>query len=79
MYYGLIDGDFYFSSDLKSLIVNNKNLELDLQAIDYFLMYSYNLSPKSILKNVYKLKSGCFLELNVQEFIKDSQNFYISK
>ena len=50
LYYGLIDGDFYFSSDLKSLIVNNKTLELDLQAIDYFLMYSYIPSPKSILK-----------------------------
>ena len=47
LYYGLIDDDL-FSSDLKSLIVNIKNLELDLQAIDYFLMYSYIPSPKSI-------------------------------
>lgn len=76
LYYGLINGDFYFSSDLKSLIVNNKNLELDLQSIDNFLMYSYIPSPKSILKNIYKLQSGCYLELNVQEFIKHNKNFY---
>ena len=76
LYFGLIDEDFYFSSDLKSLIVNNNNLELDHQAINHFLMYSYIPSPQSILKNIYKLESGCFLELNVKRFLKKEKDFY---
>lgn len=76
LYYGSINGDFYFSSDLKSLIENNKNLQLDHESINYFLKYSYIPSPKSIFKNIYKLDAGGILEFDVSKFLKQNKSYY---
>ncbi len=76
LYYGVIDNKFYFTSDLKSIILNNKNLELDYRAVNNFLMYSYVPSPQSILKNIYKLEAGFFMELNINNFLNGVKEFY---
>ncbi|MAV64097.1 MAG: asparagine synthase (glutamine-hydrolyzing) [Pelagibacteraceae bacterium TMED124] len=77
LYYGSIDNSFYFSSDLKNILLNNKNLHLNFDAINSFLMFSYIPSPQSILKNIFKLQSGNYIEIDVKKFNSGHKKYSI--
>ena len=68
LYYGTINNNFVFGSELK--IFNNFpnfRKKISREAIDYFLKYSYIPEPYSIYENIFKLNSGEFLEIDLNK------------
>lgn len=66
LYYGSIEGTFYFASELKAIknILTNK-LTINFISINSFLSNGYIKSPNTIWKNVYKLDPGSYLKVNI--------------
>lgn len=64
LFYHLLDGNFTFSSEIKSLL-ENKNIErkLDQSQLYYYLVYGYVPHPNTLLKNVKNLLPGYFLKI----------------
>jgi len=65
LYYGWVNDNFVFSSELKSFkkfpgFTNQINRE----ALDQYLRLMYVPAPYSIYENVYKLEPGCLLKIN---------------
>ncbi len=59
LFYYHIPGRFFFASELKALMANPAfPRTLDLEGLNYYLMYGYVPGAKSILKNVCKLPAG---------------------
>ena len=59
LYYGHLNGDFAFASDLDVFRgYPDWNPEIDPVAVERFLRYSYVPAPMSIYKGIYKLKPG---------------------
>jgi len=63
LYYSLDSDYFSFSSELKSIIKNNK--ELNINSVSSFFQYGYITGADSIYKNIYKLKPGNFLKFSL--------------
>ena len=65
LYWGKIDNNFFFGSELKSIkkFFGFKNI-LSKIAINYFIKWGFITAPLSIYKNVYKLKPGEFIEVD---------------
>ncbi len=66
LYYGIINGNFIFASELKAI----KNLSffkesVNKSALYQFLNYSYVPSPLTIYNNVFKIEPGQYLELKI--------------
>ena len=63
IYYSLVNNTLIFGSEIKALL--NHSLikkELNLSALNEYLLYEYVPTPNSIFKNIYKLEPGHFLE-----------------
>jgi len=65
LYYGWVNDNFVFSSELKSFkkfpgFTNQINRE----ALDQYLRLMYVPAPYSIYENIYKLEPGCLLKIN---------------
>ncbi len=56
--------NFSFASEMKALLQNPINRDVDHNAINYFLTYGYVPSPQSILKSVKKLPPAHVLTLD---------------
>lgn len=65
LYWGKIENNFFFGSELKSIkkFFGFKNI-LSKIAINYFIKWGFITAPLSIYKNVYKLKPGEFIEVD---------------
>ena len=64
LYYGLLNNNFVFSSELNPIIKNFKtNLKIDKSSVNIFLKKGYIPAPSSIFKNINKLKPGTYLEI----------------
>jgi asparagine synthase (glutamine-hydrolysing) len=66
LYWGLNEDAFFFGSELKSL----KELplwtcEMDPEALQQYLRYTYVPTPYSIYKNVYKLRPGHYMTYEI--------------
>ena len=58
LYYGWQGGAFLFGSELKSLRCHSEfNPEIDREALDLFMRFSYVPTPYSIYKNIYKFNN----------------------
>jgi len=74
LYYTLQNGTFVFASELTALKqLPFLELEIDKTSIAQFLAYEYVPTPRTIFKNVYKLRPGFFLtfqngELNTTQY-----------
>jgi len=67
LYYGKINNDFVFSSELKAIIAAYKpSLSINRNALSSYLRYAYVPTPYSIFENVGKLEPGMFLILNAE-------------
>ena len=67
LYYGLIDGNFIFSSELKffnEILLSKPNL--NLQSASLMIEYGYVPTPLSIYKNINKLEQGGIVEFSVK-------------
>ena len=64
LYYGMIKGNFVFSSELKALrSIFKKELQVSKDSMNLMLRFGYVPSPNSIYKNIFKLKAGHFLKV----------------
>jgi asparagine synthase (glutamine-hydrolysing) len=66
-YYYYFNNLFIFSSELKSFHKHKEfKKEINLDSVATFLQFGYILEPYSIFKNTFKLKAGCYLELDLK-------------
>ena len=79
LYYGWLDGTFYFMSELKSLkFKKNFGPNISKKSINFFLKYGFISCPNSIFENFYKLYPGSILEID-QNNHKIKKYYDISK
>ena len=66
---------FFFSSELSAIMsLENFRATLNHDSIIEFLKRSYIPSPLSIFKDIYKLKPGHYLELDLTKIFKIKSN-----
>ncbi|MDC2978925.1 asparagine synthase (glutamine-hydrolyzing) [Pelagibacteraceae bacterium] len=66
LYYGDINGNLVFSSELKVFKKFPKfNNPISYEAYDNYLKYNFIPAPLTIYEKVYKIKQGCFLTINL--------------
>jgi len=62
LYYAVIDGEFFFASEIKAILQNKDfKKEIDLQSLHDLLTFRYVPEPNTILKGVRKLLPGHYL------------------
>jgi asparagine synthase (glutamine-hydrolysing) len=73
MYYQQQKDNFYFSSEIKSILEVNgffqlssaeKNQQINISAVHHFLSFNYVPQPITIFKDVFHVKPGHYLEIN---------------
>ena len=63
LYYSLQDGEIYFGSELKSIVVYpNIRREISLSGLNCFLALNYVPGPLTLVEDIVKLMPGHFLE-----------------
>ncbi len=76
IYFGNSNGKFYFSSELKAIIKDNQFYkEIDRNSVRYLMSYNYIPSPLSIFKNIFKLKHGHYIQINLNKFDFHNKSF----
>jgi asparagine synthase (glutamine-hydrolysing) len=65
IYYSLLpDGQFVFGSEMKVVLAHpGVQREVDLIALNEYLSYEYVPTPRTILRNIYRLEAGYLLRL----------------
>ena len=66
LYYYEDNEAFYFASELKAFAPSLERFNIDETALNLFLTLSYIPAPYTIYKGIYKLKQGCYMELDEQ-------------
>ncbi len=62
MHYTMIDGDFVYASEIKSILKHPKfKKEFNEKALDSYLSFQYAVPPETFFKGVYCLMPGHFL------------------
>ncbi len=62
LYYGTVDGDFVFGSELKAIRRHpDFAAEIDRNALARFLVHNYIPAPDSVYRGIKKLRPGCLL------------------
>lgn len=75
VYFGFLNQNFVFASELKSfLVLGPDNFFLNKVAALELLRRSFIPAPLSILKHVYKLTPGCYIKINKRKIFKISKN-----
>lgn len=65
LYYGYMDGKFFFSSELKALSVCHLGkLEINNSALAEYLQLTYIPAPNTIFKNISKLEAGTWMSVS---------------
>ena len=70
LYYGNINGQISWTSELKAIkkfYENQNSLEYDYTSFYDFLTYLYIPTPKSMYKNVYKLEPAHYLKIDIKD------------
>lgn len=67
LYYYNQEDKFLFSSEMKPILKIVENFELDLNALNEYCTLRYNPSPKTAVKEIYKLYPGEILEYNLKQ------------
>lgn len=65
LYYGFVNENFVFASDLGSItVLEDFHNEIDTEVLQIYFIHGYIPAPYSIYKDIYKLDAGCMLEIN---------------
>ena len=68
LYYGIINNNFFFSSQLKAIKeINDLKFEINKESLNYYFNYCYIPSPLSIYKNISKLEPGSYISFFIQK------------
>jgi asparagine synthase (glutamine-hydrolysing) len=63
LYYLEFNGVFYFSSEIKAFLkIPDYKCSLNFNTLEQYSIFSYCVAPNTILKNIYKLRPGFYLE-----------------
>ena len=77
IYYGFIDDEFVFGSDLSSFTaLKHFKKEIDRNALALFMRYSYITAPHTIYKNINKLIPGSLLKISIKNKVPDIIKFW---
>jgi asparagine synthase (glutamine-hydrolysing) len=70
-------GELIFGSEIRSLsILNGNPLEPDPNLIAEFLLNGFLYEPNSGYKNVEKIPPGCWLQVNLENFVETRERYY---
>lgn len=70
LYFGLIANNFFFASELKSLLVHPLfKGEINKTALSKFMQFNYVPAPYSIFEHIFKLEPATILTINKQQQI----------
>jgi asparagine synthase (glutamine-hydrolysing) len=73
LYYGWINRDFVFGSELKALRLYPKfNNLICKEALKDYLSYNYIPAPRSIYKNIYKLEPSSYIKISNKNYEKSN-------
>lgn len=68
LYYGWINNSFIFASELKAIKAHpDFKQKIDREAVALMMRYGYVPTPHSIYEDIYKLPSGTFLRINLED------------
>jgi len=72
-YYTIVDGKFYFASEVKALLPFVKEIETDPEAFKEYLSFQFVLKEKTLFKNIFQLLPGHFLaikngQINIKKY-----------
>src|SRR5262249_14107325 len=68
LYFGRVNGDFVFGSELKAICQYPEfQREIDRNSLALFMRYSYVPAPYSIYAGIHKLLPGCIVTLCSQQ------------
>lgn len=67
LYYSLDQNGFFFASELKVLENTCSDLKVDTSSIIEYLLYNYIPAPKTIYKNLHKLKPGHYIKYSFDD------------
>lgn len=77
LFYHISHNCVSFSSNLKSLLENEKNYTLSTDQINNYINYGIINSPKTLFDNFYKVKPAEIIEINFKNrLIKNSSHIY---
>lgn len=61
-YYGIIDGELVYGSEIKSIIeYPSYKKEVNLEALEEYLSFQYSVLDETFFKGIYKLRPGHFM------------------
>lgn len=77
LYYGKVNGQFVFASELKAIkkFPNFRN-PIDQNALTLFLRFNSIPSPYSIYQDIFKLEPGQIIQLNIDTMKQTKYNFW---
>ncbi len=78
LYYGLMDGELSWSSELKAIerFYGTSNLKVDKTAVYDFMTYLYIPCPKTLYKDIFKLEPGHFLTYDLTTQRIESKRYW---
>lgn len=77
IYYGWINGQFVFASELKALKkFPNFSNQIDQDALTLFLRFNSIPSPYSIYKDIYKLEQGQVIQFHLDSWTINKSNYW---
>lgn len=80
LYYGFYQSSIVFASELKSFFtLNNFSKDINKNSLSYFFKYSYIPEPHSIFNNIFKLKPGSILEIDLNNFYTTENVMHLEK
>ncbi len=65
LYYSFQNSQLYFSSDIRSITPFISNIEMDYEALDFYLTEISIPQPKTIWKNISQVYKSSFIELDL--------------
>lgn len=60
-YYTIVDGKFYFTSEIKALLPFVKKIETNLESFKEYLSFQFVLKEKTLFKDIFQLEASHFL------------------
>jgi asparagine synthase (glutamine-hydrolysing) len=63
-YYTVVDGIFYFASEVKALLPFVHHIETDLEGLTDYLIFQFCMAGKTLFKGIYELLPGHILNID---------------
>ena len=76
LFYSKTGNKFTVSSNLKSLVKLNTNFQIDEESLAEYLETGVVSSPKTLFKNIYKLRPAEIIEVNIEDNYKIKKNLF---